>query len=79
MKYPPVWTIKSFNGSERNMYIPGIYGCYLTGLNSTYNSGTNIFHADGSPIEIDIGLTFQETKVLTRAEIEKLNTGEGEI
>lgn len=79
LKYPPIWTIKFFNGSERNMYIPGIYGCYLTSVSSTYNAGTNLFHADGSPVEVDVALTFQETKVLTRAEIDKLNTGEGEV
>lgn len=79
MKYPPVWTIKFYNGAERNAYIPGIYGCYLTGINTAYNAGTNIFHADGSPVEVDCSLSFQETKVLTRTEIEKLNSGEGEL
>jgi len=79
MKYPPIWTIKFWNGSKRNAYIPGIYGCYLTGVASSYNAGTNLFHRDGSPVEVDVGLTFQETKVLTRDEIEKLNHGEGEL
>lgn len=78
LKYPPIWSIKFWNGAERNRYIPGIYGCYLTGVASTYNAGTNLFHRDGSPVEVDVGLTFQETKVLTRDEIDRLNRGEGD-
>jgi hypothetical protein len=78
LSYPPVWKIKFHNGSDRNKYIPGIWGCYLTGLSSTFNAGTNLWHKDGSPIEVDFNLTFQETRPLTRADIEWLNSNEGE-
>jgi len=78
LSYPPIWKIKFFNGADRNQYIPGIWGCYLTSLSSTFNAGTNLWHKDGSPIEVDFSLTFQETRPLTRADIEWLNTHEGE-
>ena len=77
--YPPVWTVKFYNGATRNAYIPGIWGCYLNGMNSTFNAGTNLWHADGSPIEVDFSLSFQETRALTRDDIEWLNSNEGEM
>lgn len=74
LKYPPTWQIKFYDGDGlENLYIPGIYDCYLTSFSSTFNSSTNIFHEDGSPIETDISLSFQETKQLNRQEIMKLN------
>lgn len=74
MKYPPTWEISFYDGQgNENPYIPGIYDCYLTNFTPTYNSSTNIFHEDGSPVEVDIELTFQETKALTRKDIVELN------
>ena len=70
LKYPPTFTIKFYNGSGKpNKFIPGIYESYLTGMSATYNGSTNIFHSDGSPLESDVQLTFQEIKALTREEI----------
>jgi hypothetical protein len=67
LSFPPVWSIKFFNGSEENKYIPKIYEeCYLVSFTSTYNADTNMFHKDGSPVGVDISLKFQETKALTR-------------
>ena len=43
--------------------------CYLLSLQTTYNSTTNAFHDQGQPVEIDIALTFQEVKALTREEL----------
>ena len=42
---------------------------YLTQMTGTYNSSGNAFHADGGPTEIDISLTFQESKALTREDL----------
>jgi len=73
LAYPSTWQIKFNNadGSENN-FIPKIYSCYLTSLTSTFNGSTNLFHEDGSPIETDVSVSFQETKALTRDDIERL-------
>jgi hypothetical protein len=76
MAYPPTWSIKFFDGKgiENNKHIPGIYTSYLTGLTTTFNSSTNMFHDDGSPLEVDVAIQFQEIKALTRQEIAALST-----
>ena len=38
-------------------------------MQTTYNSTTNAFHDKGQPVEIDIALTFQEVKALTREDL----------
>ena len=78
LKYPPTWQVTFFDGKgEINSYIPGIYELYLTSLTTTFNSSTNIFRDDGSPVEVDVSLGFQETKALTRQEIMALRWGGG--
>jgi hypothetical protein len=77
LKYPPTFTIKFFNGSgKENKFIPAIFESYLTGMSAVYNGSTNIFHNDGSPLESDVQLTFQEIKALTREEIVALSRRE---
>ena len=73
LAYPATWQIK-FNNADasENKFIPKIYSCYLTSLTSTFNGSTNLFHEDGSPIETDVSASFQETKALTRDDIERL-------
>jgi hypothetical protein len=72
-KYPPTWNIRFYDGfGNRNSYLPGIYDCYLTSFTTTVNASTNIFHEDGSPVEIDFQLGFQETKALSRKHIVNL-------
>lgn len=75
LNFPPTWSIKFYNqkGSE-NTHIPKIYDeCFLMNLSSTYNAGSNLFHEDGSPVEVDIDLGFQESKALTRDDLYKLS------
>lgn len=76
LEYPGTWYI-SFLGNEsaRNVWIPAIYESYLTAFSSAYNSSTNMFHADDSPVEVDVTMSFQEVKALNRTHIEKLNQG----
>jgi hypothetical protein len=70
LKYPPTWRVFFYDGNGNvNKYIPGIYELYLTDLNTTLNLAASIFHDDGSPIEVDITIGFEETKALTRQEI----------
>lgn len=76
LAYPPTWTIKFLDTAKKeNKYIPKIFSCYLTGFTSTLNPTTNMFHEDGSPLEVDISLQYQETRVLTRADIDNLEAG----
>lgn len=82
LEFPGTWLISFLEGDRINPYLPELYECYLTSIGTTYNSSTNMWHEDGSPIEVDLSLDFQETKALTRENIETLNdqayTNEGE-
>lgn len=70
LKYPPKWIIRFVDSQENELkYIPKIFSCYLTGVNTVINPSANTFRTDLSPYEIDMSLQFQETKVLTRDEI----------
>jgi hypothetical protein len=79
LEYPGTWYIsflRAASGSEqRNVWIPAIYESYLTSFSSTYNSTSNMFHEDDSPVEVDIAMSFQEVKALNRGQIEALNQG----
>ena len=73
LAFPPTWTIHFLDGdAKENNFIPKIHSCYLTGVGSTFNSTTNMFHSDGAPLEVDISLSFQETRALNRTDITKL-------
>ena len=78
LKYPNQWTIQFIDprdGKEMK-YIPKIYTSYLTAASTVVNSTSNTFRKDDmSPYEIDISLSFQETKILTRDEIILLKDG----
>jgi hypothetical protein len=68
LSYPCPWTIRFLDMStgEENPYIPGIWSSYLTAVNSNFNSSANMYFSDNAPLEVDISLTFQETRVLNR-------------
>jgi hypothetical protein len=70
VEYPKPWKIQFFFNGAENPFLPYIKHSYLTSFSANYNSGSNMFHYDGSPIEIDISLSFQETKVLSRADVQ---------
>lgn len=53
--------------------IPGIgkiRPCYLRDVSVTYNSNSMAFHEDGNVLEVEISMSFQEDKALTREDIE---------
>ena len=56
--------------------MPKIFQCHLTSLGTIYNATSNIFHADGAPLEKDMSLSFQERKSLTRGDLYDL---EGDV
>ena len=73
LAYPSIWKIDFLDGrGNANTFIPRIFSCYLTSMNAVYNGSTNLYHSDGSPIETDISLQFQETRPLTQDDIVKL-------
>jgi hypothetical protein len=71
--YPPTWKIQFYDGNKENVFIPKIYDAYCTSINSTFNPNTTAVMMDGSPVEIDITVTFQETRALTRKDIVELS------
>lgn len=74
LNYPSTFSI-SFHtpdGSE-NPYYPRIYECFMTNFQANYNASSHLHHDGGAPVEVDVSLTFQETKVLTKKDIDQLS------
>jgi hypothetical protein len=69
LKYPPTFKIQFLHGDQVNSFMPLIKECFLQSMTTNYNAGSNIYHADGSPTEVDIELTFQETELITREKL----------
>jgi hypothetical protein len=74
LRYPPTWYINFQKGGEDIPWIPKTFELYLVSVNTTYNGTSNVFHADGSPVEIDLNVSFMESRALTKQDIEKLKT-----
>ena len=73
LAYPDLWIIRFLSGEKgENPYIPKIHKCYLTAVSSTFNATSNTWRKDTAPFEIDIGVQFQELKVLTQEDIKEL-------
>jgi hypothetical protein len=77
LDYPALWKIKFHKKGKRgtNEYIPKIHECYLTALSTNFNPSANMYRTDGSPVEIQFSLTFQESRVLNRLDIEEYKAG----
>jgi hypothetical protein len=73
LQYPSKWDI-SFHtaGGGVNPFIPKIFKCYLESMSATYNTSSTMTHAGGAPMEVDVQLTFRETKALSKQEIQQL-------
>ena len=69
VKYPPIWQIDFYKGESINKYMPKLVESYCTGLTATYNSTSSSFHADGAPVEVDINVSFQETRPVVRSDL----------
>ena len=84
LEYPPLFKIefmKLLGGdASPNKYMPFIQYCYLLNMTATFNGATNLFHKTGAPVELDLALTFQESKALKREDLygapEEYNTAE---
>ena len=70
------WTGYGSDGSNSGVSesdsIPKIYQCYLTSLSVSYNQTASMFFEDGAPMEIDVSMSFQETRALSRNDIKAL-------
>ena len=56
------------NGNPKlNPYLPAISTCVLTKMDVTYGEKEIVSHADGSPVELTLSLSFQETQVMTKS------------
>ena len=76
LDFPPVWTIRFLDFSsdtDENTFIPKIYSCYLTQVESTFNSDANLYFRDSAPLVVDISLQYQETRALTRNDIDSMD------
>tara|TARA_B100000459_G_scaffold144277_1_gene106772 strand:- start:3530 stop:4519 length:990 start_codon:yes stop_codon:yes gene_type:complete len=68
--YPPLFHIDFYVEGRKSEYLPKIKPCYLTTLDTTFNSTSSTFHQDtGAPTEVDISLTFQEERTLVRQDL----------
>ncbi len=69
--YPDEFFISLATPLQQHMF--KFLPCVLTDCNVTYNSeGQAFFEKTNAPVSVDISLTFQETKIITRDEIERL-------
>lgn len=76
LEYPSRFRVEFMRpGGSKNTQIPGIYTSYLINLTTAYNASTNMFFESGAPSEVDITIGFQETKALTRTDIQELRRG----
>tara|TARA_Y100001963_G_scaffold124104_1_gene174632 strand:- start:274 stop:1479 length:1206 start_codon:yes stop_codon:yes gene_type:complete len=55
--------------TKQNSWYNKIATCVLTSCNVDYSPGGVNSHADGSPVKITMGLTFQETEMITKDHI----------
>ena len=72
-KFPDIFQIKYLNlkTGKENPNMTKIVDCYLTSVTVTYNPNAPVFFDNGMPSEIDLQLTFQESKALNRGMISK--------
>ena len=68
-KFPDIFEITYLTNGKKNKNMIQQMHSYLTSVTVTYNTNTPTFHADGMPAEVDLQLTFQESKALNRKHI----------
>lgn len=69
LRYPPEFLVTFMRGKEPDPFMPKLKPCYLTGLSAQYNANSNMFHPDGSPTDVTLTLSLQETKQLLRSDL----------
>ena len=76
--YPATWRIRFYNAVDGNpkesQWLPTLHRCVLTKVGvKHFNSGTPSYHTNYAPTDIEISLSFMETKYVTRESIMKEN------
>ena len=84
LKYPSEFDMAFYmyddeGNPKLNPYLPAISTCVLTKMDVTYGEKEIVSHADGSPVELTLSLSFQETQVMTKSVVKAfdsyINTG----
>jgi len=66
LTYPHVFAIEFCTKEGKpNPYYPTIYQTNLVNFTTNFSAPTSMHFEGGAPLEVDMSLTFQETKVLT--------------
>lgn len=74
--YPPLCDITFYSEGKRNEYMPNIKPSYLTSLEAVYNETSTAFHkGTGAPLELNLTMSFQEERVLTRDDLYRAQDG----
>lgn len=68
-KFPDVFEIQYLTKLKENKNLIKFGGAYITSVSVTYNQTSPTFFEDGMPSEVDLSLTFQETKAISREDI----------
>lgn len=76
LDFPPAWKIDFFSNNESNIKLPKIYGCYLTGVTTSFGEDRMVFSPDGSPLQMTLSLEFEEVRALNRKDIIEMEAGE---
>ncbi len=70
-EYPTLFKIQLLSGNSgafTNVGTPIKYS-YIRNVSTTYNPSAPVLHDDGSPVEVDLSISFTEYKALTRQDI----------
>lgn len=70
-KFPDVFEIQYLSKQKENKNLIKFGRAYITAVTINYNQSSPTFFEDGMPSEVDLSLTFQETKALSREDIQK--------
>lgn len=69
-KFPNKFNIDVLYNDQRLTAAPKIEKCYLRDVSVTYNATNQAMHYDGEFTEVDMSLSFQESRTLSRTDIE---------
>ena len=65
-QFPRHWEIKFMSGGSENKYLHKIKPSVITSMQTNYDPISMVsFHKDGSPVQIDLTLTFKELELIT--------------
>ena len=77
--YPPLCDITFYSAGKRNEYMPNIKPSYLTSLQAVYNETATAMHkGTGAPLELNLTMSFQEERVLTRDDLYRGQDGKAD-